>query len=404
MVAGGRYRQKSSTVKRGLFRGIGINILLLGIVSFLTDLSSEMMMPILPMFITALGGTAFVVGLIGGLGDSIASILKVFSGYWSDRYGRRKPFVFSGYAISSAAKLFLAFSTLWQHVLILRSVERVGKGLREAPRDAIIADSALTEVRGTAFGIHRAMDTAGAIGGSLLAFLLFWFLGLEFKAIILTCAIIAFFALIPFYRVREVKREPQEIGLSISFKALPRRLKGFVLIATIFALGEFTYMFFILRAQDFFTGVVSERAAFAIPILLYVLYNTVYALLSIPSGMLSDRIGRCQVLLLGYSLFGLTCLGFAFLHSVASFIVLFTSYGLVYALVEGTQRAFASDLASEEIRGTALGTLHTCIGLAALPASLIAGALWQHIDPWATFVYGCALGLTAAVLLKVWLR
>jgi len=391
-------------MKRGLFRGIGINILLLGIVSFLTDLSSEMMMPILPMFITALGGTAFVVGLIGGLGDSIASILKVFSGYWSDRYGRRKPFVFSGYTVSSLAKLFLAFSTLWQHVLIFRSVERVGKGLRDAPRDAIIADSALTEVRGTAFGIHRAMDTAGAVGGSLLAFLLFWFLGLEFKTIILVCAIIAFFALIPFYRVRETKREPQEIGLSIGFKGLPRRLKGFVLIATTFTLGNFTYMFFILRAQDFFTGVVSERAAFAIPILLYVLYNTVYALFSIPSGMLSDRIGRCQVLLLGYTLFGLTCLGFAFLDSLAAFIVLFTLYGLVYALVEGTQRAFVCDLASEELRGTALGTLHTCISLAALPASLIAGALWQHIDPWTTFVYGCALGLTAAVLLKVWLR
>lgn len=391
-------------MKRGLFRGIGINILLLGIVSFLTDLSSEMMMPILPMFIIALGGTAFVVGLIGGLGDSIASILKVFSGYWSDRYGRRKPFVFSGYAVSSLAKLFLALSTIWQHVLITRSVERVGKGLRTAPRDAIIADSATTEVRGAAFGIHRAMDTAGAIGGSLLAFLLFWFLELEFKTIILTCAIIAFFALIPFYRVREAKREPQETSLGISFKALPARLKGFVLVATIFALGNFTYMFFILRAQDFFTGVVSEKAAFAIPILLYVLYNTVYALLSIPSGMLSDRIGRRQVLLFGYSLFGLTCLGFAFLDSLAAFIVLFTLYGLVYALVEGTERAFVSDLASGELRGTALGTFHTCIGLAALPASLIAGALWQHIDPWATFVYGCVLGLTAAVLLKVWLK
>jgi len=391
-------------MKGRLFRGIGINIILLGIVSLLTDLSSEMMMPILPMFIITLGGTAFVVGLIGGLGDSIASILKVFSGYWSDRYGRRKPFVFSGYAVSSVAKLFLAFSTLWQHVLILRSVERMGKGVREAPRDAIIADSALTEVRGTAFGIHRAMDTTGAIGGSLLAFLLFWYLGLEFKTILLTCAIIAFLALIPFHRVREVKREPQKTSLGISFKALPRELKLFVLVATIFALGEFTYMFFILRAQDFFTEVVSERAAVAIPILLYVLYNTVYTLFSIPAGMLSDRIGRRKVLLLGYSLFGLTCLGFAFLHSLAFFITLFALYGLVYALVEGTQRAFVADLTSEEIRGTALGTLHTSVGLAALPASLIAGALWQHIDPQATFIYGCALGLIAAVLLKVCLR
>ena len=391
-------------MKRRIFSGIGINILLLGLVSLLTDLSSEMMLPILPLFITALGGTAFIVGLIGGLGDSIASILKVFSGYWSDRYGKRKPLVFSGYGVSAVAKLFLALSTLWQHVLVVRSLERVGKGLRDAPRDAIIADSALTEVRGTAFGIHRAMDTTGAIGGSLLAFLLFWFLGLEFKTILLVCAVIAFFALIPFYRVREAKREPQGISLGISFRALPGKMRLFILIATIFAMGNFTYMFFILRAQDFFTLEVSERAAAAIPILLYVLYNTVYALSSVPAGMLSDRIGRRNVLLLGYALFGLTCLGFAFLESLPSFVILFALYGLVYALVVGTERAFAADLAPEELRGTALGTLHTSIGLAALPASLIAGALWYHIDPGATFVYGFALGLTAAMLLRVCLR
>src|SRR4030042_1603637 len=351
-------------MKKGLFAGIGINILVLGIISFLTDVSSEMMLPILPMFIASLGGTALVVGLIGGLGESIASILKVFSGYWSNRYGRRKPFVFSGYVVSSVAKLFLAFSTLWQHVLIVRSVERIGKGLRDAPRDAIIADSSATQVRGTAFGIHRAMDTAGALLGSLLAFLLYWLLGLEFKTILLICAIVAFFALVPFYRVREVKREPQKVSLSISFKALPRELRWFVLIAAIYALGNFTYMFFVLRAQDFFkeTGVVSQPEAMAI--LLYVLYNTVYTLFSIPVGILSDRIGRRWVLLLGYLLFGLTCLGFAFLESLVAFIILFALYGLVYALVEGTQRAFDSDLAPEEIRGTALGTLHTCVGLA----------------------------------------
>ena len=268
-------------MRRGFFKGIGVNILLLGMVSLLADISSEMMMPLLPMFIAALGGSALVIGLVGGFGDSITSLLQVFSGYWSDRYGRKKPFVFSGYAISAIAKLFLAISTIWQHVFITRSLDRAGKGLRTAPRDAIIADSTLTEVRGTAFGIHRAMDTAGAIVGSLLAFLLFWFLGLEFRAILLISAVIAFLALLPILRVREVKREPQKIGLGISFKALPRNLKWFVLIASIFALGNFTYMFFILRAQDFFTGVVSERAAAAIPILLYVLYNVVYALLSV---------------------------------------------------------------------------------------------------------------------------
>ncbi len=166
-------------MRKRLFAGIGVNILLLGMVSLLTDLSSEMMVSILPMYITSLGGTAFIVGLTGGLGDSISSLLKVFSGYWSDRTGRRKPFVFFGYSASAVAKLALALSTTWGQILGFRAVERTGKGMRDAPRDAIIADSADISVRGKAFGIHRTMDTAGAIGGSLLALLLFWVFGLQ---------------------------------------------------------------------------------------------------------------------------------------------------------------------------------------------------------------------------------
>jgi MFS family permease len=387
-------------VKKRFFQGLGVNVFLLGLVSLLTDLSSEMVLPILPMFITTLGGTAFAVGLIGGLGDSVASALKVLSGYWSDRFGVRKPFVFWGYGISAVAKVSLGFSALWQHALISRSAERVGKGLREAPRDAIIADSVEGQVRGRAFGIHRAMDTTGAIGGSLLAFLLFWYFDLEFKVIILAGGVIAFAALVPFLRIAEVKREPQKNrGLGVSFRVLPRQLKWFVLIATVFALGNFTYMFYVLRAQDAFGGMVSEKSAVGIAILLYALYNLVYALLSIPAGILSDRVGRGKVLTLGYLLSGLTCLGFALLHSTAALVVLFIFYGLVSALVVGAERAFACDLAPEDARGTALGTLHTFIGLVALPAGLIAGALWEHFGSWTTFVYGGVLGLTAGVLM-----
>ena len=387
-------------MKKRFFHGLGVNVFLLGLVSLLTDLSSEMVLPILPMFITTLGGTAFAVGLIGGLGDSVASALKVLSGYWSDRYGVRKPFVFWGYALSAMAKLSLAFSTVWQHALISRSAERVGKGLREAPRDAIIADSAGSQIRGRAFGVHRAMDTTGAIGGSLLAFLLFWCFDLRFEVIILAGAVIAFVALIPFFRIAEVRREPQkDRGLGVSFKALPKKLRWFVLIAAIFALGNFTYMFFVLRAQDVFGEGASEKSAVGIAILLYALYNVVYAVISIPAGILSDRVGRGKVLTLGYLFFGLTCLGFAFLHSTAALVVLFVLYGLVYALVVGAERAFACDLAPEDCRGTALGTLHTFIGLVALPAGLIAGLLWEHIGSWATFIYGGALGLTAGVLM-----
>jgi len=284
--------------------------------------------------------------------------------------------------------------------MIARSVERVGKGVREAPRDAIIADSTGYRVRGKAFGVHRAMDTTGAIGGSLLAFLLYWVFDFQFEWIILACAAVAFVALVPLFRVAEVRREPQKNrGLEVSFKALPGQLRLFVLIAAIFALGNFTYMFFVLRAQDIFGEVASDRDAVGLAILLYALYNVVYAVMSIPAGVLSDRIGRGRILVLGYLLFGLTCMGFAFLDSRASLLMLFVVYGLVHALVVGAERAYACDLAPEDGRGTALGTLHAFVGLVALPAGLIAGTLWDSFGAWATFAYGGGLGLVAALLM-----
>ena len=391
-------------------KGVSANVLLLGIVSFLNDLSSEMIMPILPMFITALGGAGLIVGLIGGLQDSISSILKVLSGYWSDRIGRRKIFVSSGYLTSAGFKLLLSFSTIWQHILIFTSFERVGKGLRTAPRDAIIADS-MPEARGKGFGIHRALDTSGAIAGSVIVLLLllfFWF-DLEqiayqigfYKSIIFIAAIIAFFSLVPLHFVKEGKREPQEIRLQISLKKLPKQLKLFIAVATLFALANFTYMFFILKAMDAFMPIMPVKESIALAILLYVLFNAFYALLAIPFGTLSDRIGRRKVLTFGYFLFSVTCLGFAFFDSLAAFIVLFPLYGVVYAMIDGNQRAFVSDLSTEELRATALGSFHTVIGLIALPASLTAGILWQVISPNATFIYGSVISFIAVVLFLI---
>ncbi len=381
---------KNKSLKR-----ISATVLLLGIVSFLNDLSSEMIMPILPMFITALGGTGLVIGLIGGLRDSISSILKVFCGYWSDKTGKRKVFVFSGYLTSALFKLALAFSKIWQHILIFSGLERVGKGLRTAPRDAIISDS-MPKERGKGFGIHRALDTSGAILGSLVVFILFWFLGFNFKSVILIAAVFSLFSLIPLYFVKEKKKEPQDISLKIGLKNLPRSLKLFILVSSIFALANFSYMFFILRAQEFFTG----KLAIGVPILLYILFNIFYAVFAIPFGALSDKIGRKKVIIFGYLLFSLTCLGFAFFNSLAAFIVLFALYGIVYAIVDGNQRAFVSDLSTEKLRATALGTFHTATGLVALPASLIAGFLWQ-ITPTITFIYGSILSMASVLLFLI---
>jgi MFS family permease len=315
--------------------GVSANVAILGAVSFITDLSSEMMKPLLPLFIAGLGGGGLAIGLIGGLSDGISSLLQLFSGYWSDRVRRRKPFVFAGYAISSVFKVFLALSLTWQHVLAALSLERVGKGLRTAPRDAIIADSTEQSLRGRAFGLHRALDTGGAVAGSLAALLLFRFLGFELRSILVIAAVVAFAALFPLYCVRERPRAPRKLHLVLTLRGLPNRFRLFLLAATTFALAKFTYMFFILRARDFFVEGASDREAMAAAIGLYILYNVVYSLLALPMGALSDRFGRGRVLTVGYFLFVITCFGFALVEFWGLFLVLFGLYGVVYARPRG---------------------------------------------------------------------
>ncbi len=379
------------SLKDSFMKGITLNVIILGFVSLFTDLSSQMVFPLIPLFLTnVLGAGGAVVGLVEGAAETTASLLKVFSGYWSDKIEKRKPFVLIGYGISSLMKPLFAFSYIWQSVLGIRIAERVGKGIRDAPRDVIVANSCDENVRGKAYGIHRFMDGIGSIFGAVLAFLLLPLFG--FRKVFLLAFIPSIIAVLLILFVKEKKHKHIESkSLEVSFKSLTPQLKYFICIATIFALGNFGYAFLLLRAINL--GLESQTA-----ILLYIIYYISYSIFIIPAGMFSDKIGRKRVILMGYGLFGLTSLGLIFVSSLSQIISLFISYGIFYAMIDGVQRAFVVDLSPPSIKGTALGTFHTSTGLAALPAGLIAGLLWDKISPETTFIFGFVISITAITL------
>ena len=376
-------------------KGITRNVFILGLVSLFTDLSSQMVFPLIPLFlITVLSAGAYAVGIVEGAAETTASLLKVVSGYWSDKIKRRKPFVLFGYSLSAITKPLFAFATVWSFVLFVRVIERIGKGLRTAPRDAIVAESSDESVRGKAYGFHRAMDGIGSVSGAALAFLLLPILG--YRNIFLFAFIPGIIAVFVIVFIKEKKtpakeEEPKEISIKLSFKELPMNLKLFILVSSIFALGHFGYAFLLLRAVDI--GLTDHKA-----ILLYVLFYIVYTVCAIPSGILSDKIGRKPVLRAGYALFGITSLGLVFTSNIYSILLLFVIYGIFYAMIDGAQRAFVVDLAPEHLKATALGTFHTAIGLVALPGGCIAGLLWDKISPETTFIYGLTLAVISLVL------
>ncbi|MCX6707864.1 MAG: MFS transporter [Candidatus Woesearchaeota archaeon] len=378
-----------------LKEGITRNVIFIGLVSFFMDTSSEMIFSILPLFLmNVLHATAPIIGLIEGVAESTASILKFASGWLSDRCGKRKLFLYIGYGFSALFKPLFALANTWPVVLAARFGDWTGKGIRGTVRDAMLADSSEKRYRGKVFGLHRVMDKSGAIAGPLLAMLLFSFLG--YKGIFWIAVIPALLAVLMILPIR-VREKCHEEGfdskkISFSLKGIDRKYKRFLLIVALFSFANFSYAFFMLRAQDI--GVKPELV-----ITMYLFLNIVYSLSAMPFGILSDRIGRKNVIAAGFFLFTLMMLGFAFATTVIQAFILFAMYGIFMSIFEGVPKAFVSDLVKEEKRGTALGLFNGITGIIVLPASLIAGLLWQYANPAMPFFLGAGISVISLIML-----
>jgi len=371
------------------------NIILLGAVSLLTDISSEMIYPLVPLYLTAvLGASPAVLGLIEGLAESLASLLKVFSGRVADVLARRKPLAIAGYGFSAFGKLLFVLATSWTGILWARLADRFGKGVRTAPRDALIAESCGPDDRGKAFGLHRAMDTAGVVIGIFLAYWLFTRYQGDYVMVFWVSLIPAILGALVLFAVYETGRKAQlPAGVrqpAMAWRSLDARLRYFIVVSFLFNLGNSSNQFLLVRAGG--AGFSPAEV-----ILLYLLMNVTYLLVSYPAGRLSDAIGRRALLVAGYLAYGLVYMGFAVAKSPLAFIGLFAVYGLYIGATKGVEKAFLADVTSPALRATVFGLHATVVGVALLPASIIAGALWNSFGAAAPFWFGGVMGSVAAV-------
>jgi MFS family permease len=379
------------------------NIILLGLTSFFTDVASEMVYPLLPLFLTStLGAGPAILGLIEGVAESLASLLRVVSGYASDRIGRRKDLTIAGYGASVVGKGLLFAATGWGWVFAGRLVDRVGKGIRTAPRDAIIADSSTEETRGRAFGLHRSMDTAGAVLGVLAAILILRGGSPDYASVFLWSLLPATLGLGFLLLVREgaVRQGMPGTIPAFQWNRLPRPLRVYLVITLVFALGNSSNTFLLLRTAG--TG-----ASPTMTLLAYLVYNVTSMTLASPAGRMSDRIGRGKLLAAGYGVYALVYFGFGALDAGLTHWTgwtLFAVYGIYSGLTEGVERALVADLSPPSLRATAIGIHATVAGITLLPASIIAGLLWEHVGPAAPFYFGGGLALIASASVLIGVR
>ena len=380
-----------------------INIFFIGLVSFFTDISTEMVYPLIPLYLTsAFGATPALVGLIEGIAESLASLLKVFSGYLTDRFQKKKLIAFSGYAPGLLYKLALIFASSWLGVLGARVIDRIGKGIRTSPRDVLVSESAGSENMGKAFGLHKALDMFGAGLGILIVYILMRSSGgnYDYKRLFALSMIPAVLGLFMFIFVKEKKQAGERANREPFWKNISKidvQLKLYLLVVFIFTLGNSSNAFLILKAKA--SGFDETNV-----ILLFLIYHVVAAALSMPLGKLSDIIGRKNLLVPGYIIFALCYFGFAFAGTKPAMLAVFASYGVYTAMITGVERAFVAEIAPRDLKGTMLGLHSTVAGIALLPASVIAGLLWNIFGDVVPFVFGACMSVIAAALLLAFMK
>ena len=380
-----------------------LNIFFIGLVSFFTDVSTEMVYPIIPLYLTAVfGATPALVGVIEGIAESVASLLKVFSGYISDRFQKKKAIAASGYATSLIYKVLLIVAASWMGVLLARVIDRIGKGVRTAPRDALVAESAEKGKGGKAFGLHKTLDMLGSAVGILIT----WFIlrgdgsNIDYNNLFLVSIAPAVVGLCMFFFIKEKSGE-RPLKRSERFwenrGGLDGQLKLYLLVCFLFTLGNSSNAFLLLKAKS----VGFDDTAV---ILLYFLYNMTASLLSFPSGRLSDTVGRKKLLVSGYLVFAAVYFGFGLAINKPFMVIMFVLYGAFTAMTAGVERAYIAELSPANLKGTMLGLQSTLVGVALLPASIITGALWTSFGSVVPFVFGAFLSLTAALLLLFFMK
>ena len=380
-----------------------LNIIFLGLVSFFTDLSTEMVYPLVPLYLaTAFGATPALVGVIEGIAESVASLLKVVSGYIIDHFEKKKATAFAGYAPGVLYKVALLFAGSWVGILGARVLDRVGKGIRTAPRDVLVSESADKGNMGKAFGIHKALDMSGAALGILITYFILRSAGDDFnyKRMFVLSIIPAVIGLCMFFFIKEKKSSRSEKSKKPfweNIRKVDSQLRLYLVVVFLFTLGNSSNAFIILKANAVGFNVTSV-------ILLYFIYNITASVLSIPLGKLSDRIGRKKLLIPGYLAFSLCYLGFAFASTQWMMVVIFVIYGAYTAMIAGVERAFVAEISPPELKGTMLGLHSTVAGIALLPASIIAGFLWNVFGAAAPFVFGAGLSLIAASILILFMK